>query len=1608
MSLSSLLARAHPLIESRLDKIADTSFTLFFSLSDGKTRATVCRGFGPTLQRAWLDGVARCQREAQRKELTICWLRIDWVTDIQASTWGELSGRLARTKRNYFRVGLSLDAGLNYAFLEQELCANAMLYPGASKAEAGLNEKNFTVYAKRRFGQNVPLDFSTGQPVFLFSHDGLFLADDASVSALPGGEAHVWLPGAGKADIRWRDTAALNASRRQIETLDQRSVYALIDSSASFLARQVKPTGQFIYGHFPCFGREIPTYNSLRHASSVYSMLEGWELTKDETLLDAIRRALAYLTNTLIRRYPQPDGTVVSYNVDVNGEIKLGANAVSLLALVKYDELTGDTQHRPLMEELALGVARMQNTETGGFVHVLNADDLTLKEAFRIVYYDGEAAFGLMRLYGLTADPRWIAIVEKAFDYFIAVEHWKHHDHWLSYCANELTLHKPEEKYFRFGVQNIAGYLDFILQRETTYPTLLELSMAFDAMLRRIEHEFPHMGHVLDGLDIEKFYRALHHRAHYLLNGFFWPEQAMYFANPKAIVGSFFIRHHTFRVRIDDIEHYLSGYASYLKMMNNMSFSLFKKESIDNASSDAFPVIAWGGDVNLGRRQHYRTSELGYENVLIAPDLKNADLSIVNLECVVSTLGEQGVPKGEGGPYYYRARPEMLRVLVEAGIDVVTVANNHSGDYGLSALLEQQSWLEKAGILHVGSGVNRDAAFQPIVCKAGELNVAIFSIDATQVRFSADASTPGIAYLSLTDINAWVKTLKPRIDAIRRQAHVVFVAVHWGNNQATNPEAEVVKVGKVLIDIGADAVIGASAHILHGFEIYKNRPIIYDAGDLLFDAVRNSYKVSGVFRLSVSHRGVEKVEFVPVGVGFGFSKQLSGDDTKKAIEDYVKKCNSFGTNLTIYNDRASLILDPPLRDTRNINFFPVSKKSSYSNEIDFWWKDSFYKWSVNKIPDSARIEPVRFGPLSLLGVQVTPKDLVKRGMIWVESFWICDELIDENIRLNIQGVPSRESSMPYWGVGMDHDPCDWMMPTSRWKPGVIYRDYYGLRPPVLEKIKNISLDILINIISKKYSAKPLRLSKAVRLNLQGLSSEPRSFFLSEPLPYRTQFPSIAQDCLSGQTWSADQLEVVTNGRWLVRPPAGWYVRSVVAGPKHIDMFPGPVLFLGHDSRDRWRHEQMVPDTNSLDRNSLIPNLVSKLAGAIVSDTEIVPKLPVDFPVLEVSDPMRAFIELGLAARERFKGAVVAVTGTVGKSTTVSMIQTMLGGPDKVLASMDNYNSRVGVPALLASLPSTHKAAVLEVAQSALWMNRGPITTLVKPTVGVITEIGISQLNSGVKDVQDSAKWKSRIFHGLSGSSIAVIGRHLACFDFLKSEAEKHAERVIVFGSEKTSDVVINSMDFDGDGTSILLDFPHGQVELRVPFPGLGMAHNAVAALCVAYGLGEDLNEAMDRLSGMALSEGRWNKLILKFDDKVVRLIDDSFNAELLSMRNAFSIFRNIKTIGEGRKVVVLGRIAHLGEMAKSLHESLAEPLLDSGVDYLVTHGAEMLFLRDVMPSSVLGPHFSSAKPLAEFLKKNLNDNDLVLVKGAYQNSDFNQICKILMGMASSVYKGWGD
>lgn len=514
---------------------------LFFSFTDGSERAVVTTARGEDFDAAWNTGVEMVMDRRRRREGDQFWLRIDWPMAVATSSFAALGTILAQTKRNYFRFGLSLDKGFERAFIEQELNANAMLDRGGGEPMAGINAANFGAYARSRFPASPPPSFDDAIPVHIFTSKGAFFDGERIHDLYPTGR---------------------NAGRRVVERLTVPLLTSLIEDGADYLARQVDAKGRFDYGVHAGFGRRIESYNALRHASTTYAMIEARAVANSAGLAEAIERSLSFMVATLVREVTLPDGEKAAFLVEEDGEIKLGGNAAAIIALVEHARATGDRGHLGLMRRLATGLRFMQDRDSGGFRHVLDYPSLRTKQAFRIVYYDGEAVLALLRLYGLTADTTLLTAARAAFDTFIAAGHARYHDHWLAYCAGELTQHCPEERYYRFAIDNIADHLDFVSKRMTTFPTLLELMMATSAVFTRLKSDPTH-AHLLEGVDIDVFDKALTRRAHHLLNGHFWPELAMDMKEPGRIAGSFFIRHHAFRVRIDDVEHYLSGLIAY-------------------------------------------------------------------------------------------------------------------------------------------------------------------------------------------------------------------------------------------------------------------------------------------------------------------------------------------------------------------------------------------------------------------------------------------------------------------------------------------------------------------------------------------------------------------------------------------------------------------------------------------------------------------------------------------------------------------------------------------------------------------------------------------------------------------------------------------------------------------------------------------------------------------------------------------------------------------------------------------------------------------------------------------------------------------------------------
>ncbi|MBC1861976.1 poly(glycerol-phosphate) alpha-glucosyltransferase [Listeria welshimeri] len=465
--------------------------------------------------------------------------KMDIAVNYQLENLGEWNRKALKTKKNYYRRGIALNENFKMALMEQEINANAILLP----ADEGLaiNIENMNRYLMQSNKNQAQLNLTTDSNIVTFDTVGWFF-DGKKIHEL--------------------ETTEWNHGRRKTTLLKPEIVAELVGNAGRYLANQVNATGEFNYGWFACFDKKIKHYNSLRHASTTYSMLEAYELTEDEFILEAAANALAYLQKNFI--YEKED---LAFLIEPElREVKLGGAAATLLAFTKYMKITGNKTYLPLCRKIANAILSLQDKD-GKFTHVLEYPTLEVKDIFRIVYYDGEAVFGLLRLYEIDRDSRWLDAAAKSFNHFIRDNYWQNHDHWLSYCANEITKYIPDEAYYEFGLQNAFDNLPFIYARETTFPTFLELTVATKEMTLRMEKEV--LQHLLLDYSIEELEKTITKRAHYQLNGYFYPELAMYYKNPARIEGSFFIRHQSFRVRIDDVEHNISGYVRYYQLLKH-------------------------------------------------------------------------------------------------------------------------------------------------------------------------------------------------------------------------------------------------------------------------------------------------------------------------------------------------------------------------------------------------------------------------------------------------------------------------------------------------------------------------------------------------------------------------------------------------------------------------------------------------------------------------------------------------------------------------------------------------------------------------------------------------------------------------------------------------------------------------------------------------------------------------------------------------------------------------------------------------------------------------------------------------------------------------------
>lgn len=507
---------------------------VFISVSSGEERAQVFTGTGDTVEAAWEDADKKAADYVSDNRLEPRWVKLDLLSQARLLTEERLCVNIANWRNEFFRWGIAFDRSFDHALLEAEL-NGAKIYDYDNDC---LNKSYLNTYLRKAGRETIP---ELPDEYVMFKTIGWLCDENEAVYKLKSNDA--------------------DYGRRNITLVDEEYTADIVKNASGYLMDQVQKDGSFIYGYYPRFGNAIDNYNIVRHAGAIWSLVCQYRMTGNEDLISKIESTIDYMLDGYVLYEDSSTAHLYEKKAD---EIKLGGTAIAVLALTEYMDAFNSDKYTDIAVQLGNGILTMLNQKNGEYYHVLNGN-FTRKEEFRTVYYDGEATFALCRLYSLTGDSKWLDAAKSAVEHFIDADYVQYKDHWIAYAMREITQYVQDERYYDFALRNANENLKAIYYRDTTYHTYLELIMSTFELYDRMVQQGIHTDYLDNEFDLPFFLRTIYKRVDHQLNGYFYPEYAMYMKNPNIIIDSFMVRHDGYRVRIDDVQHNVGGYYLYYK-----------------------------------------------------------------------------------------------------------------------------------------------------------------------------------------------------------------------------------------------------------------------------------------------------------------------------------------------------------------------------------------------------------------------------------------------------------------------------------------------------------------------------------------------------------------------------------------------------------------------------------------------------------------------------------------------------------------------------------------------------------------------------------------------------------------------------------------------------------------------------------------------------------------------------------------------------------------------------------------------------------------------------------------------------------------------------------
>lgn len=377
------------------------------------------------------------------------------------------------------------------------------------------------------------------------------------------------------------------------------------------------------------------------------------------------------------------------------------------------------------------------------------------------------------------------------------------------------------------------------------------------------------------------------------------------------------------------------------------------------------------------------------------------------------------------------------------------------------------------------------------------------------------------------------------------------------------------------------------------------------------------------------------------------------------------------------------------------------------------------------------------------------------------------------------------------------------------------------------------------------------------------------------------------------------------------------------------------------------------------------------AGAVVAEER--PEYKQEgFAVVIVTDTRKAYQDLARFHRRRFSIPVIAVTGSVGKTSTRSMIAAVLSQKYRVLQTEKNFNNEIGLPKTLLQLTPEHEACVVEMGMRGLGQI-AELAAIAEPDIGVVTNVGKSHIE--LLGSQDNiARAKSELVRALSEDEVAILNQDDS---YVAAMADLCRGKVVGYGIESNAAIRASRVVCSEKGLRFACRCFDQVMDIHMPLIGSHNVYNALAAIAVGRVLGlteHQLQKGLSEYRGMPMRQ----ELIHLGE---YTFINDAYNANPASMSEAL---KSLALLTKGRKIAVLGGMLELGDWTVREHEKIGAEAAELGLDALITMGSPASYIADAARKNGLGAVYTAQDHAgaADCLRQIIQPGDTVLLKGS--------------------------